>query len=331
MIAPVLAAAAALVPAAADAQQLSLRPFASGLPPLTAIASTRAEPRRLYAVEQEGRIRYFVNGRLRGTFLDIRSRIASGGEQGLLGLAFHPNYARNHRFYVDYTDTSGNTRVVEFRSRNGIGRPSTARQLLFVRQPYANHNGGQLQFDRDGTPVRRHGRRRLRRRSWEPRAEPERAAREAAAHQSARAWSALANRGARVAKSVAVHVRSRERRPLHRRRRPGCVGGDRLQVARADRNACELRLEGVRGPRTLLEHAARPRPAGRADRGLQPQRWLLSHRRLRLSRSHCHRCRRPLFLRRLLQRQHLEPACRQRPRDGGAPRKLPRWAADLVR
>jgi glucose/arabinose dehydrogenase len=150
MILPVLAAAAALVPAAADAQQLSLRPFASGLSPLTAIASTRAEPRRLYAVEQDGRIRYFVSGRLRGTFLDIRSRITSGGEQGLLGLAFHPNYARNHRFYVNYTDRSGNTRVVEFRSRNGIGRPSTARQLLFVRQPYANHNGGQLQFDREG-------------------------------------------------------------------------------------------------------------------------------------------------------------------------------------
>src|SRR6185295_16513417 len=129
---------------------LSLRPFASGLSPLTAIASARAEPRRLYAVEQDGRIRYFVSGRLRGVFLDIRSRITSGGEQGLLGLAFHPNYAKNHRFYVNYTDTSGNTRVVEFRSRNGIGRPSTARQLLFVRQPYANHNGGQLQFDREG-------------------------------------------------------------------------------------------------------------------------------------------------------------------------------------
>ena len=150
MIAPVLAAAAALVPAAADAQQLSLRPFASGLSPLTAIASTRAEPRRLYAVEQVGRIRYLVNGRRRGTFLDIRSRITSGGEQGLLGLAFHPNYARNHRFYVNYTDRNGNTRVVEFRSRNGRGVKSTARQLLFVRQPYANHNGGQLQFDRSG-------------------------------------------------------------------------------------------------------------------------------------------------------------------------------------
>src|SRR5256886_3473424 len=140
MIALVLAAAALVVPSADAAQQLSLRPFARGLSALTAIASTPAEPRRLYAVEQVGRIRYFVDGRLRGTFLDIRDRVTSGGEQGLLSVAFHPAYARNHRFYVDYTDKNGDTRVVEFRSRNGVAIKSTARQLLFVRQPYANHN-----------------------------------------------------------------------------------------------------------------------------------------------------------------------------------------------
>jgi glucose/arabinose dehydrogenase len=151
MVAHLLAAAFALSsPAATTQQALSVRTFARGLSALTAIASTPAEPRRLYAVEQVGRIRYFVNGRLRGTFLDIRSRVLSGGERGLLSVAFHPNYARNHRLYVDYTDRNGNTRVVEFRSRNGVAVRSTGRQLLFVRQPYANHNGGQLQFDRDG-------------------------------------------------------------------------------------------------------------------------------------------------------------------------------------
>jgi glucose/arabinose dehydrogenase len=150
MLASLLAAAALVVPASQAQQQFSVRTFADGLDPLTAIASTPAEPRRLYAVEQVGRIRYFVNGRLRGTFLDIRGRVESGGEQGLLSVAFHPNYARNHRFYVDYTDKRGDTRVVEFRSRNGRGVKSTARQLLFVDQPFANHNGGELQFDRDG-------------------------------------------------------------------------------------------------------------------------------------------------------------------------------------
>jgi glucose/arabinose dehydrogenase len=151
VIAPFLAAVAVALPAAHAARpQLSLQPFASGLQSLTAIASTRAEPNRLYAVQQDGRIVYFVKGRLRGTFIDLRDRVTSGGEQGLLSVAFHPNYRRNHRFYVDYTDKQGNTRVVEFRSRNGRGLKSTARQLLFVRQPYANHNGGQLQFDRRG-------------------------------------------------------------------------------------------------------------------------------------------------------------------------------------
>jgi glucose/arabinose dehydrogenase len=150
MLASFLAAVAIAAPASAQQAQLSLQPFASGLGALTDIASTPAEPRRLYAVEQVGRIRCFVNGRLTGVFLDIRDRITSGGEQGLLSVAFHPNYARNHRFYVNYTDRNGNTRVVEFRSRNGRGVKSTARQLLFVRQPFANHNGGQLQFDRSG-------------------------------------------------------------------------------------------------------------------------------------------------------------------------------------
>jgi glucose/arabinose dehydrogenase len=148
MVATFLAAAALLVPQ--QQQQLSIQPYASGLGALTGISSTPAEPKRLYAVEQVGRIKYLVNGRVRGTFIDLRDRITSGGEQGLLSVAFHPNYARNHRFYVNYTDKQGNTRVVEFRSRNGRGLKSTARQLLFVRQPYANHNGGELQFDRNG-------------------------------------------------------------------------------------------------------------------------------------------------------------------------------------
>src|SRR5215218_9735779 len=130
MLAPFLASVAFLVPATESRQQLSVVPVARGLGALTAITSTRAEPRRLYAVEQAGRIRYLVNGRVRGTFLDIRDRVLSGGEQGLLGLAFHPKYKTNHRFYVDYTDRNGDTRVVEFRSRNGVGVKSTARELL---------------------------------------------------------------------------------------------------------------------------------------------------------------------------------------------------------
>jgi glucose/arabinose dehydrogenase len=153
MFAHLLVAACALAsaaPCSTERAEATFRPYASGLSAITYITSTRAEPRRLYVVEQDGRIVYLINGRVRGTFLDVRSAVVSGGEQGLLSMAFHPNYARNHRFYVNYTDRNGDTRVVEFRSRNGRGIRSTARQLLFVDQPYANHNGGQLQFGPDG-------------------------------------------------------------------------------------------------------------------------------------------------------------------------------------
>jgi glucose/arabinose dehydrogenase len=145
MIAVVLAAATALAPT------LAIRPIAKDLDRITSIASTPAEPRRLYATTKTGRILYLVDGKVRGTFLNIEGRVGSqSSEQGLLSVAFHPNYRKNHRFYVDYTEYRGDTRVVEFRSRRGRGVTRTARQLLYVRQPAANHNGGDLQFDRGG-------------------------------------------------------------------------------------------------------------------------------------------------------------------------------------
>jgi glucose/arabinose dehydrogenase len=115
------------------------------------VAAPRSQPGRVYVVEQDGRIRVLVNGRLRAApFLDIRGLVASGGERGLLSVAFHPGYARNRRFYVNYTDVNGHTRVVEYRSNGTRALTGTRRQLLFVRQPYANHNGGQLAFGPDG-------------------------------------------------------------------------------------------------------------------------------------------------------------------------------------
>jgi glucose/arabinose dehydrogenase len=116
------------------------------------VSAPRSQPGRLYVVEQAGRILLAVNGRLRAPFLDIRPLVQSGGEQGLLSVAFHPAYAKNRRFYVDYTDKNGDTRVVEYRANRAgtAALPRTARQLLFVKQPYANHNGGQLAFGPDG-------------------------------------------------------------------------------------------------------------------------------------------------------------------------------------
>jgi glucose/arabinose dehydrogenase len=137
-------------PASEQASTLRLERVATLDAPLHA-AAPRSEPGRLYVVEQAGRIRVLVNGRPRATpFLDIRNLVRSGGEQGLLSVAFHPGYARNRRFYVDYTDRNGDTRVVEYRSNGTRALPGTARQLLFVDQPYPNHNGGQLAFGPDG-------------------------------------------------------------------------------------------------------------------------------------------------------------------------------------
>lgn len=124
---------------------------AKGLNSPTHVAATPSEPGRLYVVEQAGTIRVVDRGRVRAQpFLDIRNLVASGGERGLLSIAFHPRYAKNRLFYVYYTDTDGNTRVVEYRSDGTRAITSSARQLLFERQPFANHNGGQLVFGPDG-------------------------------------------------------------------------------------------------------------------------------------------------------------------------------------
>lgn len=151
-----LAVVAVLLPGAAGGGQakgqLHLLLVVSGLQEPTFVGAPRSEPGRLYVVERAGVIRVVVNGRLRAQpFLDLRSRVGSDdGEQGLLSVAFHPRYATNHRFFVDYTDKQGDTRVVEFRSNGTVGLPGTARQLLFVNQPYSNHNGGQVEFGPDG-------------------------------------------------------------------------------------------------------------------------------------------------------------------------------------
>lgn len=128
---------------------LRLAKVVSGLAAPVHLAAPGGEPGRLYVVEQAGRVRVLQDGRLR-TFLDIRNLVSYGGEQGLLSIAFHPSYAQNRRFYVDYTDVNGDTRVVEYRSNGSRALESTRRQLLFVDQPYSNHNGGQLAFGPDG-------------------------------------------------------------------------------------------------------------------------------------------------------------------------------------
>ena len=129
-----------------------LVPVVRGLDTPVFVTQAPGEPNRLYVVEQEGVIRVVENGRVRSTpFLDIRSRIVAGGEQGLLGLAFPENYARTRAFYVNYSARANGATVIDrFVARNGRALPASRRQVLTVPQPYSNHNGGHLSFGPDG-------------------------------------------------------------------------------------------------------------------------------------------------------------------------------------
>jgi glucose/arabinose dehydrogenase len=112
-----------------------------------------ANDARLFIVEQPGRIRIVQNGTLLPTpFLDVTSKVTAGGERGLLSVAFHPQYASNGTFFVNYTDTRGDTRIERYRMSADPNRadPATAELVLTVAQPYSNHNGGLVAFGPDG-------------------------------------------------------------------------------------------------------------------------------------------------------------------------------------
>jgi glucose/arabinose dehydrogenase len=132
---------------------LSLGPVVSGLASVVDIQQPPDGTGRLFLVEQGGRIRVWTDTQLLATpFLDLSGRISTGGEQGLLGLAFDPAYAANGRFFVHYTDTAGNTVLARYTvsADPDVANPSSAVILLDVDQPYSNHNGGQIAFGPDG-------------------------------------------------------------------------------------------------------------------------------------------------------------------------------------
>jgi glucose/arabinose dehydrogenase len=132
------------------------QPLASISVQLTAVAdlaqptalAVRTGDSALYVVEKGGRVRAVRNGAVDPTnVLDLSDDVSTGSEQGLLGVAFSPD---GGKLYVNYTNTDGDTRVVEYAFAGGRADPSTARELLAVDQPYANHNGGNLVFGPDG-------------------------------------------------------------------------------------------------------------------------------------------------------------------------------------
>src|SRR5688572_27132914 len=109
---------------------------------------------RLFIIEKVGRIRIMQSDQLlEEAFLDITDRVdSSGNEQGFLGLAFHPQYAQNGRFFVNYTDKNGDTSISRFQVSDdpNVADPASEVKLLGVEDPFPNHNGGVLVFGPDG-------------------------------------------------------------------------------------------------------------------------------------------------------------------------------------
>jgi hypothetical protein len=299
---------------------LSFARIARGLSQPVFVTQPPADSSRLFVVEQGGRIRLIRRGVVQSTpFLDLRSKVSTGGERGLLGLAFHPDYSWNRKFYVNYTDRNGNTVIEQYvRSATNANRANpTPKLVIRITQPYANHNGGMLAFGPDrylyvgmgdggsaGDPgnraqdinsllgkilrinvdTRGPTRSRRRTRTSEERQRP--------------VWSiGCATR--------ALLVRQGDRRPLI-----GDVGrplrGDRPLAGTRRGPRRELRLAGPRG-RPLLQPVDRlqHRRQDDADHELQPQPGLLGDRRLRLPRLHLPRPQGRLPVRRLLLGQGL--------------------------
>ncbi len=139
-------------PQVPDAPTLSVNLVSSGFSQPVDI--TNAGDNRLFVVEQAGRIRILNNGSILATpFLDIASKVKTGSEQGLLGLAFHPDYPDTPYFYVNYSgETDGRTVIVRYTVTNNpnVADPNSELTLLEIDQPYSNHNGGDLNFGPDG-------------------------------------------------------------------------------------------------------------------------------------------------------------------------------------
>jgi glucose/arabinose dehydrogenase len=132
---------------------IELRAVVSGLENPLLVTHAGDGSGRVFVVEQIGRIRIVRNGRaVADPFLDISGLVTAGGEQGLLGLAFHPDYANNGRFFVNYTDSNGDDVVAEYGTSSDPDRAddSSGRVLIEIDDPFSNHNGGHLAFGDDG-------------------------------------------------------------------------------------------------------------------------------------------------------------------------------------
>jgi glucose/arabinose dehydrogenase len=133
--------------------EIHLQAMAKGLDKPVAISHAGDGSGRLFVLEQEGQLRVIDKGVLQPEpLLDIRAKISSGGERGLLGLAFHPKFKQNGLLYFNYTAKQPNLKsfISEFRFKGATIDAKSERVLLSYDQPWGNHNGGQLAFGPDG-------------------------------------------------------------------------------------------------------------------------------------------------------------------------------------
>jgi glucose/arabinose dehydrogenase len=133
-----------------NAVHIALQPVVSGLDSPVDLAfrpGAAGTAGTMYVVEQTGALRVVRNGHVAGTALDTSGNLSHGNEQGFLGATFSPDGAR---LYVDYTDANGDTNVDEYRMRGDVADAGTRRRVLFLQQPYPNHNGGEVIFGPDG-------------------------------------------------------------------------------------------------------------------------------------------------------------------------------------
>ena len=140
----------------AEEKNLSSVLIADGYKKPVFITSSPNNAKLLYIVEQAGLIKIINDGKkLSRPFFDINKRVVNpnrpGDERGLLGFAFHPNHTNNGKFYINYMDNDGNTIISEFSTNSELrANHKSERIILKLKQPYGNHNGGDIQFGPDG-------------------------------------------------------------------------------------------------------------------------------------------------------------------------------------
>jgi glucose/arabinose dehydrogenase len=152
-IGPSSGSASGVLAAPGDAH-IKLTLLASGLSKPVYATSAHDGSRRIFIVEQTGKVKIYRDGHVRATpFLSLSRSVSHGSEQGLLGLAFHPKFTTNRKLYVNLTNTAGDTVIREYRvsrANRNVVNTATERRILRIGQPFANHNGGHLAFGPDG-------------------------------------------------------------------------------------------------------------------------------------------------------------------------------------